>query len=266
MNAQPTRRAVLFAGAVTTLGRRAGWALESSRTYRLGILSGGETRQALGWVVFFDEMGKAGFVEGRNLIVDWRFVGSPDQTGAAAAELVQLAPDVLIPAGSTPAITAAQQATRTIPLVGTADDMVGSGLVPSLAHPGGNLTGISFMATELDGKRLEILMELSPHGRARRPHRNRTASTRSTAKRCRIAWGRAVDLSGARRGRDRICREHRTGRRRHGAQRAGFADPQRQSQDHIGSYGRASAPRHVSMVRDGAGRRLGRLRPTLGYN
>ena len=160
MSAHPTRRAVLFAAAVTTLGHHAGWAQESGRTYRLGILSGGETRQAPGWVVFFDEMGKAGFVEGRNLIVDWRFVGSPEQTARAAAELVQLAPDVLIPAGSTPAITAAQQATRTIPLVGTADDMVGSGLVPSLAHPGGNLTGLSFLATELDGKRLEILMEL----------------------------------------------------------------------------------------------------------
>jgi putative ABC transport system substrate-binding protein len=144
---------------------RAGRAQESNRTYRLGILSGGETRKALSWVSFFDEMGKAGFVEGKNLIVDWRFVGSPEQTAAAAVELMQLAPDVLIPAGSTPAVSAAQQATPTIPLVGTADDMVGSGLVPSLAWPGGNLTGISFMATELDGKRLEILMELVPASR-----------------------------------------------------------------------------------------------------
>jgi len=165
MTAHPTRRAVLSAAAVTILWYRAGRAQESGRTYRLGILSGGETREAPSWSVFFDEMGKEGFVEGRNLIVDWRFVGSPDQTGRAAAELVQLAPDVLIPGGSTPAITAAQQATRTIPMVGTADDMLGSGLVPSLARPGGNLTGISFMATELDGKRLEILMELVPASR-----------------------------------------------------------------------------------------------------
>jgi putative ABC transport system substrate-binding protein len=147
---------------MTVLWHRGGWGQESGRTYRLGILSGGETRQAQSWRAFFDEMGKAGFTEGKNLIVDWRFVGSPDQTAAAAAELVQLAPDVLIPAGSTPAITAAQQATRTIPLIGMAADMVGSGLVPSLARPGGNLTGLSFLATELDGKRLEILMELVP--------------------------------------------------------------------------------------------------------
>jgi hypothetical protein len=63
---------------MTVLWLRAGWAQESSRTYRLGILSGGETRQASSWAVFFDEMGKAGFVEGKNLIVDWRFVGSPN--------------------------------------------------------------------------------------------------------------------------------------------------------------------------------------------
>ena len=160
-----TRRTVLVAGATTVFGRDVVRAQESNRTYRLGILSGGERRQAPAWGVFFDEMGKAGFVEGKNLIVDWRFVGSPEQTARAAAELVQMAPDVLIPAGSTPAITAAQRATRTIPMVGTADDMLGSGLVPSLARPGGNLTGISFMATELDGKRLEILMELVPASR-----------------------------------------------------------------------------------------------------
>jgi putative ABC transport system substrate-binding protein len=165
MKRVPTRRAILVAGAMMVLWYRAGWAQENNRTYRLGILSGGETRKAPSWAAFFDEMGKAGFVEGKNLIVDWRFVGSPEQTARAAAELVQLAPDVLVPAGSTPAITAAQQATRTIPLVGTADDMVGSGLVPSLARPGGNLTGISIMATELDGKRLEILMELVPASR-----------------------------------------------------------------------------------------------------
>ena len=164
MSTHPTRRTILFAGAVTTLGHRAGWAQENYRTYRLGILSSAETnnRQNPGWVVFFDEMGKAGFVEGKNLIVDWRFLGSPEQTACAATELVQLAPDVLLPAGSTPAITAAQAATRTIPLVATADDMVGSGLVPQLARPGGNLTGVSLLATELDGKRLEILMELVP--------------------------------------------------------------------------------------------------------
>jgi putative ABC transport system substrate-binding protein len=162
----PSRRCVLAAGALTALGRGAASAQESGRTYRLGVLSGGLTREAPSWVAFFDELGKAGFVEGRNLIVDWRFVGSsPEQSAASAMKLVQLAPHVLVPAGSTRAIVAAQAVTRTIPMVGVADDMVASGLIPSLARPGGNLTGISIMATELDGKRQEILMELVPASR-----------------------------------------------------------------------------------------------------
>jgi putative ABC transport system substrate-binding protein len=121
-------------------------------------------RQAPQWVAFFDELEKAGFVEAKNLIVDWRFVEFGSENAAAlVAEQVQLAPDVLLPGAA--GLATAQAATRTIPLVGTADDMVGSGLVPSLARPGGNLTGISFMATELDGKRLEILMDLVPASR-----------------------------------------------------------------------------------------------------
>jgi putative tryptophan/tyrosine transport system substrate-binding protein len=73
---------------------------------------------------------------------------------------VQSAPDVLLPLGGAEGLKAAQAATRTIPILGNADDMVASGLVPSLAHPGGNLTGISILATELDGKRQEILIEM----------------------------------------------------------------------------------------------------------
>ena len=85
----PSRRCVLAAGALTALGRGAASAQESGRTYRLGVLSGGLTREAPSWVAFFDELGKAGFVEGRNLIVDWRFVGSsPEQSAASAMELV----------------------------------------------------------------------------------------------------------------------------------------------------------------------------------
>jgi putative ABC transport system substrate-binding protein len=127
----------------------------------------GMSPQVSNWVAFFDELGKAGFVEGKNLIVDrrvvdWRVVGlRPEQTVASLAELVQLAPDVLVTTAP-PLIVAAQAATRTIPTLGIADDMVASGFVPSLARPGGNLTGISILASELDGKRQEILMQLVP--------------------------------------------------------------------------------------------------------
>jgi len=77
---------------------------------------------------------------------------------------MRLAPDVLLVAG-TPGMVATQAATRTIPILGIADDMVRSGLVRSLARPGGNLTGISILASELDGKRQEILMDLVPASR-----------------------------------------------------------------------------------------------------
>jgi putative ABC transport system substrate-binding protein len=149
---------------MTVLGYAVPCAQETRRTFRIGILSG-LSRQAPNWVAFFDEVGKAGFVEGKTLIVDWRiFASHPEQSTALAAELAQLAPDVLLAMGA-PAIVPARAATRTIPILGVADDMVASGLVPSLARPGGNLTGISILATELDGKRQEILMELVPASR-----------------------------------------------------------------------------------------------------
>jgi len=117
--------------------------------------------QAPQWVAFFDELAKAGFVEGKNLIVDRRIPKSrPEHTVPLVAELVQLAPD-MISCGGRQNTAAVQAATRTIPILSVSDDMVAEGLVPSLAHPGGNLTGISILATELDGKRQEILIGLA---------------------------------------------------------------------------------------------------------
>jgi putative tryptophan/tyrosine transport system substrate-binding protein len=99
-------------------------------------------------------------------IVDFRVTApSLEQIAAPVAELVRLAPDVLVAAAGVPGFVAAQAATQTIPILGIADDMVASGLVPSLARPGGNLTGISILASELDGKRQEILMEMLPASR-----------------------------------------------------------------------------------------------------
>jgi len=159
----PTRRAVLGAVALTVLGLDTVCAQERNRTYRLGVLAG-LPRGAPQSGTVINELAKAGFIEGKNLIVDWRLQGSPEQTAASAAELARLAPDVLLAAG-TPGMVAVRAATRSIPTLGIADDMVASGLVPSLSRPGGNLTGISILASELDGKRLEILMELVPASR-----------------------------------------------------------------------------------------------------
>ena len=104
-----------------------------------------------------------GYVEGRNVVIEYRNAeGKPERFPALAAELVALKVDVIL-VGSTPQALAAKQATKTIPIVftGTADP-VGSGLVTSLARPGGNVTGLSNLAAELVGKRLEQLTQAVP--------------------------------------------------------------------------------------------------------
>jgi putative ABC transport system substrate-binding protein len=143
------------------LARGAVLAEESGRTFRIGISAGaGTSFQQPSWLDFFDELAKEGFVEGRNLIVDRRFGSDPDQIAATVAEQLKFPPDALVTGPL--AVKAVQAATRTIPILCISDDMVASGLVPSLARPGGNLTGVSILASELDGKRQEILIELVP--------------------------------------------------------------------------------------------------------
>ena len=222
-------------GAVVAGSLLPGAAQEAGRTYRVGILSG-LTRETPVWVAVRDGLSRLGFVEGKNLIVDHRVYGTkPEQATALAAALVQSGYEVIVASGG-PAIVAAQAATRTIPILGTADDMVASGLVPSLARPGGNLTGISILATELDGKRQEILMELVPSSRrmaalvdpsVTAPPQLETLRN-DTAKR----GGRAVDLPGPRSRGDRGSHRESADRGRHGTQRAGIADTQRQSPNH----------------------------------
>jgi putative ABC transport system substrate-binding protein len=103
------------------------------------------------------------YVEGTNLIVEYRWGdGNFDQLPAMAAELIQLKVDVII-SGNTAALLALQKATRTIPIVMlAAGDPVATGLAANLARPGGNITGLSLIAPEVSGKRLELLKELIP--------------------------------------------------------------------------------------------------------
>lgn len=136
-------------------------AQEADRTYRIGGLSI-SPREAPYVAAIFDELQRLGFIEGQNVAVDWREYGLRiDPVSEFATELVKTRVDVILALGE-PGIRAAQHATASIPIVGSADDMVGSGLVRSLARPGGNTTGISILATELDGKRQEILAEAMP--------------------------------------------------------------------------------------------------------
>jgi putative ABC transport system substrate-binding protein len=154
---------------ISLLGGAAAWPLaahaqEPDRIYRLGVLHQ-LPRTAAQFARLFDGLRRQGFIEGRNLIVDpGGFGSSAQQYQERVAEMVQSGANVIFVGGDA-AMRAAQTATRTVPIIGVADDMVGSGLAASLSRPGGNATGFSILANELDGKRQELLMELVPGAR-----------------------------------------------------------------------------------------------------
>ena len=136
-------------------------AQQAGRTYRLGFLVL-VPRDAPVNVAFLDEFRRRGFVEGQNLIVEWRAYGlHPDLISQYAAELVKVQVDV-IHSGGLESIRALQQATKTIPIVAMTDDMLGDGFVKSLARPDGNTTGVNILVGEADGKRQDILIEAVP--------------------------------------------------------------------------------------------------------
>ena len=105
---------------------------------------------------------EVGYVEGQNIGIEVRSAeGKRDRLPTVASELVRLKVDVIL-TSTTPAIEAAKQATTTIPIVAISTDPVGSGLVASLARPGGNITGLSLLGPEINGKQLELLKETLP--------------------------------------------------------------------------------------------------------
>jgi putative tryptophan/tyrosine transport system substrate-binding protein len=151
---------------IALLGASVAWPLaalaqEPGRTYRVGGLSSGP-RSSQPFVAMFDELRRFGFIESQNLTIDWRaFALNIDLIPEFVAELVKSKVDVIYASGDA-GVRAAQRATATIPILGVTQDMVGRGLVNSLARPGGNTTGVSVFATELDGKRQDILIEAVP--------------------------------------------------------------------------------------------------------
>ena len=148
-------------GGATAVWPLAARAQEPGRTYRIGFLFP-TLRGSPPVVAFFDELRLNGFVEGQNLIVIPGGFGVPnDQIASVAASVVAASPDV-IDAGPELPLRALQKLTRTIPLIGMTEDMVAEGFAASLARPGGNITGISLLTPELDGKRQEILIEAVP--------------------------------------------------------------------------------------------------------
>jgi putative ABC transport system substrate-binding protein len=139
-------------------------AQQATTVCRIGRLSPGSPHLVAHlWEVFQQGLRELGYVEGQNLVIEDRYAeGSEERLRVLAAELVRLKVDVIVTEGGA-AIRAAQHATHTIPIVMAAtSDPVGQGFVASLAHPGGNITGLSFLEAELPGKRLEILKETVP--------------------------------------------------------------------------------------------------------
>ncbi len=103
-----------------------------------------------------------GIVEGHDILVAWRYAeGHVERIPALAADLAALKPDAMVAIGDV-AIRALRAQTSTIPIVAGTDDLVGEGHAASLSHPGGNVTGISILASELNSKRLELLREAVP--------------------------------------------------------------------------------------------------------
>jgi putative ABC transport system substrate-binding protein len=132
------------------------------KVYRIGFLRAGQPPTA--WVEAFQQgLRERGYVEGQNIVIEFRVTdGSLDPLPQLAEELVRSKVDVIVASSSPPAV-AAKNATTSVPIVFVnVFDPVELGLVPSLGHPGGNITGIAGTSAELAGKRLELLRELVP--------------------------------------------------------------------------------------------------------
>ena len=160
------RRKLLGAiGAVAVNAPLAVFAQQPSKVWRVGFLS----PRAIGPIesdffgAFPRTMRELGYVEGKNLIIEWRSAeGNPERLPGLAAELVRLKVDAIVTAGGQ-SVRAAQQATTTVPIVmGTPGDPVANGFVKSLARPGGNITGTSTMAGDTVTKLLEMLLGMQP--------------------------------------------------------------------------------------------------------
>jgi putative tryptophan/tyrosine transport system substrate-binding protein len=139
-------------------------AQQPAKVARIGYLSGSTPSNLAARIEAFRQgLRDLGYVEGKNIVIEWRDAkGNPDLLPAVAADLVRLKVDVIVSPG--PTVTrAAKEATSTIPIVMAQDtDPVSSGFVTSLARPGGNITGLATLAPEVGGKQLELLKDITP--------------------------------------------------------------------------------------------------------
>ena len=160
MHRRDTLLALLALGAVPLAGE----AQQAAKFARIGYLSSSVAASPRLRDAFLQGLRDLGYVEGRNVAIEYRDAeGKVERVPALAAELVALKVDVIFVGGSTRVTLAAMQATKTIPIVFTSvADPLESGLVTSLARPGGNVTGLSSLGPELVGKRLELLKQAVP--------------------------------------------------------------------------------------------------------
>jgi putative ABC transport system substrate-binding protein len=153
---------------ITLVGGAAAWPLaaraQPAKLPTIGFLGASTPAAWSEWTAaFVQRLHELGWAEGRNIAIEYRWAeGRSERFTEIAAEFVRLKVDVIVTVGS--AVFAAKQATSTIPIVfAIAVDPVGTGMVASLARPGGNVTGVSTQTTELPGKRIELLREIFPN-------------------------------------------------------------------------------------------------------
>jgi putative ABC transport system substrate-binding protein len=160
------RKLVIALGVGALVTPYAAFAQAQGKVWRIGFLAPRRRPDALNpdtYFPFVQGMRELGYVEGKNLLIEWRYADNKTEPlPGLAEELVQLKVDAIVTIG-TPATRAAKNATTTIPIViGTATDPLGSGLIESLAHPGGNITGLSLMLVDIGPKHLEMLLTMAP--------------------------------------------------------------------------------------------------------
>lgn len=158
------REFITLVGGTATIWPLALRAQQAGKVYRIGFLGlVSATTQAKRVEALREGLRQFGYVEGRNIVIEFRWAeGAYDRLPGLAAELVRLKVDVIV-THTAQGVRAAQSATTTIPIVvATVADAVATGLIASLAHPGGNVTGLTFLDPELMAKRLDLLTEVAP--------------------------------------------------------------------------------------------------------
>ena len=161
------RRVVLALGAGALAAPLAAYTQQQSRMRRIGFLAVGSrskpSNPEVNYDAFVQGMRELGYIEGKNLVIEWRFAdGKYERLPGLAAELVRMKVEVIV-THSTPATQALQRATTSIPIVtAVVVDPVASRFAASLARPGGNITGLSNIAIDLSGKQIELLKVMFP--------------------------------------------------------------------------------------------------------